>query len=542
MVTPARDNSLAPGPPPPFNGVMDGTLIELRNATKTLGGRKILDGLSWRLAAGECAVILGPSGGGKSVFLGAMMGLMEIDAGEALHPVAEGLPSFFDAAAVMFQEDALLDDRTVEANLGVAREARADCFGGPFNPETEAAIDQALREVELEPSRVRTALPSQLSGGMRRRVALARALIRQPRVLVADEPTTGLDPASAARIYALLATLLHRRGMSAVIVTHDPACASRLGFPVYYFSPVGGRMPCWEAPPDQDHETRHRDLLLWMHAQIEAHIERSQTPGAPPMAEDMTVAPLEGLAGRLHRVVDAIGGMALLLRETLAPCSPILLAHELRRWGIGTLPLSFIIFLMLGAVMQIQAEAALLDYGGSSLLPETVAISLLRLAPILTGFLAAGRCGSALGAQIGWMQLGGQARALRTMRLDPERALFPPIFWSLTIALPLLALLGILIGAGGAFMALTSPLSRARIDPSYFLAHFPEFLTFTELALVAIKGALMGSGMALITWSAAAAPKRSPADVTGAITVSLVFIFVWISLVDSLLGLLVPIG
>lgn len=510
-------------------------LLRLSGVVKALGGRRILDGLSWELREGECAVLLGPSGGGKSVFLHTLLGLMKPDAGEVAHDAIGD--DRFRAIAVMFQDDALLDDRTVEANLAIACEERLDAFTGPFAAETEAAIDEVLREVELDPALVRRRLPSQLSGGMRRRVALARAVIRRPRVLIADEPTTGLDPASSARVYDLLGRLIERHGMSATIITHDPACASRLGYPVYYFSPIDGRLPCWRAPDATSPDERHRSLLIWMQEQLAAHLERARDRQDPAALQK--TAPTD-LAEHIGRAVDRIGTFGLLAMQLGTPPNPMLLARNLLQWGLGTLPLTFLIFLMLGVVMEVQAESAVVDFGLSNRLPELVALSLLRLAPILTGFLVAGRCGSAIGAQIGWMQLAGQMRAMRTMRLDPERALFPPLFWSLTLSVPLLALAGLVIGAAGALLALASPLSHARITAAFFLEAYPEFLTTTELVLFVLKTLAMGAGLAIITYAGAAAPKRSPADVTRAITRGLVASFLWITLVDATIGVLYP--
>ncbi len=508
---------------------MSELIFNLDRVVKSFHGRRVLDGLSWQLHAGETAVLLGPSGGGKTVFLHALLGMLPLDSGRIEAPALAG-GELFAQAAVMFQEDALLDDRSVEANLAVALEERADRFGGPFGTATDAAIDQALREVRLDPGQVRRALPSALSGGMRRRVALARALVRRPLVLIADEPTTGLDPASAAAIYDLLAELIAARSMSAVIITHDPACASRLGYPVYYFSPVAGRMPRWPAPDPAAPEERHRALLLWMQEQTEAHMRRPQAPQPGPVAP-----PPPQPFGRL---LDTLGHAGLLLGRLATPPSLSLLARNLADWGLGSLPLTALIFILLGVVMQVQAEAAVIQYGASNMLPELVALSLLRLAPILTGFLIAGRCGSAISAQTGYMQLAGQFRALRTLRIDPERSFFPPLFWSLALAAPLLTLAGIALGGLGALMVWASPLSLARLPIDFFLHDFPLHLTGGELPMVILKGMLIGAGIATIAFGAAARPKRAPTEVTAAITGSLVAAFVWITLVDTLISLL----
>lgn len=514
-------------------------LIQLNQISKSFGGRRVLDRLDWQLEQGECAVILGPSGGGKTVFLHILLGLLAPDDGEVTWP-GVGTADFFKSAAVLFQEDALLEEWSVEANLAVALRERAELYRPPFDARTAEAISAALREVRLEPERMRGMLPSALSGGMRRRVALARALIRQPRILIADEPTTGLDPASAARVYDLLGELIRRRGMSAILITHDPACASRLGYPVYYFSPVQGLMPRWNAPPtDTSPAERHRDLLLWMHGQTVDHTRRQEEKG--PEKPDEAARPARPLAERVRDrftgFLDGLGRGGILLGELAGRPSLGLLAVNLWAWGAKSAPLMGLIFLMLGIVTEVQSEAAVVGYGLSNRLPELIALSLLRLAPILMGFLLAGRCGSAISAQVGWMQLAGQFRALRTMRIEPDRALFPPIFWSMVIAAPLLALAGLLIGAAGAAAMLASPVSQAKISLTFFLKAYPTFLSVGELAVVALKSALMGGGIAAIAYAGGARPKRSPADVTSAITGGLVAAFLWVALVDMVLSL-----
>lgn len=521
-------------------GVMAEPLIILERVDKALGGRPIIAGLSWELRAGECAVILGPSGGGKTVFLHLLLGLLRPDAGRIARPgLTQGDP--FQSIAVMFQEDALLDERTVEANLAVAALERADLFEAPARPELNAAIDAALREVQLDPARVRRQLPSALSGGMRRRVALSRALIRRPRILIADEPTTGLDPASAGGVYDLLGELIRRHDMSAILITHDPACASRLGYPVYYFSPVEGRMPRWDGgPPEASPEERHAGLLEWMHGQIAAHWRRKEEASGREEGAATPQEPLAGGGGWIDGALETLGRAGLFLGRLGHPPSASLLWVNLMAWGVRTLPLLGLIFLMVGVVIEVQSEAAVVDYGLSNRLPELVALSLLRLSPILTGFLIAGRCGSAISAQTGWMQLAGQFRALRTMRIEPERALFPPLFWALTLAAPALALAGLLVGAAGAVVVLASPLTHARISLAFFMDAYPSFLAPGELAQVLAKGALIGAGLASIAFAAGARPKRSPADVTAAITRGLVLGFLWVALVDTLVSLLFP--
>ena len=511
-------------------------LLALRGVVKVLGGRRILDALDWELNPGQCAVILGPSGAGKSVFLSTLLGFHLPDSGQVERPGLQGTDIFQDVA-VVFQDDALIEDRSIEANLAIAREERFDRFHAPFADDTESAIERVLSEVGLIPAQVRKALPAALSGGMRRRVALARALIREPKVLIADEPTSGLDPASSLQVYDLIASLLPKHAMSAIVISHDPHCASRLGAPVYYFSPVAGSLPRWDGAGETDPAARHAALLRWMQERAQEHAARSDHSAQPaPPAVDPALHPL---AAMLHPSIAAVGRLSLLAAKLRKPPAVDLFARDFLRWGVGTLPLALVIFAMLGVVMEVQAEAAVLDYGVSNKLPELVALSLLRLAPILTGFLVAGRCGSAIAARVGGMQLGGQFRGLRTLRIDPDHALLAPLLPALMLATPLLALAGVLVGACGAALVLGSPLSQARITIEYFAAAFPAFLSLNEICQVILKGAFMGGGIALIAHLHGSLPKRSPEDVGRAITRGLVAAFIWCAVVDSFISLMV---
>ncbi len=529
-------------------------LFQLDHVSKSFGPRKIIDQLSWELYEGECAVILGPSGAGKSVFLDTLLKFIKPDDGaviipgqnqhEEAGPYHEG--NLFERVAVMFQEDTLLEDRTVEANLATAFEERIDIFKGPFNTDTEIKINTVLEEVLLDPANIRRSLPSMLSGGMRRRIALARALIRQPEILIADEPTTGLDPSSSSKIYELLGSLIAKRNMSAVIISHDPACASILGNPVYYFSPVDGRMPRWNGGAEFQHDAKekHGELLLWMHKQITAHIKRinhregyNGNPSAEPT--DPATSLSNNIVGKAGFFLDNIGRFGLLMGHLRYRPSPKLLLRNLLNWGLGSVPLCAVIFLMIGMVMEISTEGAVVRLGFSNEIPAALADALLRLSPVLTGFLLAGRCGSAICARIGWMQFSGQNKSLLTQNLDPDVNLFPPLFWALVISAPALTLAGIYLGAAGAALLIGSPFSRANITPEFFILQFPTWINWLDYMLVLIKSVLIGGGLILVAYSEGVSHKNSPAEVSRAITRGLVLAFLWIVLVDFLLSFII---
>lgn len=491
-------------------------LFEMREVTVSLSGRTIIRGLNWRLESGQVAVILGPSGSGKSVFLSTLLGFIEPEDGELVRP-GESVDELFGEVSVLFQEDALLDDRTVEENLAVARVERADVRRGWISKNLSAEIDQALRDVALEPASVRRQLPAHLSGGMRRRVSLARALLRNPRVLLADEPTSGLDPQTADAIYTLMKRLISERGLSAVIITHDPRCAELLGNPSYDFTPLAGELRPWVPGRRRPEESETAEPA-----------EKTETDGDIPFAE---------LPGAL---MDRLGEHVLVLQRLAALPPPALLREGLVQWGLKSATLVTLIFLISGLVVQIQAERAVVDLGFSNRIPELFALALSRTAPLVVGVLLAGRCGSTVSAQTGWRVFSLQYRALRTMRIDPDRTFLPAVFWSWLLAAPALMALGVVAALAASVMFLASPLSEAQITPTFYLNEIPAFFTATTVVSMLLKGLFMAGGAAFIAYRSGAASKRSSNEVMQGMTRALVLSFVWLAFVDLFFSLVLP--
>jgi putative ABC transport system ATP-binding protein len=210
--------------------------LEVRHLTKRLpsGGRMltILDDVDLQVAPGEFVAVLGPSGSGKSTLLGLMAGLDRPTEGEvlldgrAIHDLSEDELALVRRRSIgfVFQSFELLDNLTARENVLVPLELLGREGGGSRADRAERA-DALLDAVGL--SERGHHYPSQLSGGEQQRVALARAFAARPAVLLADEPTGNLDGATGSRVLRTLADLREASGTTMVLVTHDPAVASR---------------------------------------------------------------------------------------------------------------------------------------------------------------------------------------------------------------------------------------------------------------------------------------------------------------------------
>ena len=204
-------------------------MIEFTGLRKAFDGRVVLDGLSLDVKDGETMVIIGFSGSGKSVALKHVVGLLHPDAGDVIvdgRPVSTldrlGLTALRRDVGYVFQFAALFDSMTVAENVALGLQRR-----GLAAPEAAARVTEALALVDLRGTEAK--MPAELSGGMRKRVGIARAIALKPRYILYDEPTTGLDPVTSAVIDRLMVRTREHLGGTAVVVTHDLRSAYTVG-------------------------------------------------------------------------------------------------------------------------------------------------------------------------------------------------------------------------------------------------------------------------------------------------------------------------
>ena len=241
---------------------MSEPLFQVRGLVKSYGDKVVLDGLDFDVQRGECLAILGRSGSGKSVTLRQLNGLEKPDAGEILFDGID-VASLEESqlypvrrrVAMLFQSGALFDSMTVFENIAF-----------PLREHTELADDEIADRVRLKLETVRLPgiedrLPAALSGGMRKRVALARSLALDPEVVLFDEPTTGLDPMTSATIAQLIRSAQRELGVTSVVVTHDLALVRRTADRIAFLDAGNFRFIGTWAEADQSEDTLLRDFL-----------------------------------------------------------------------------------------------------------------------------------------------------------------------------------------------------------------------------------------------------------------------------------------
>ena len=223
-------------------------MIEIKNIQKSFNGRQVLTGISGSFQPGDTSLIIGGSGTGKSVLLKCMIGLIEPDKGEVLYDGRNFLTADDETRkairremGVLFQGSALFDSKSVFANVRFP----LDMLTNMTEDEKLERAHASLRRVGLEDAEER--MPSEISGGMKKRVGIARAIVMNPKYLFCDEPNSGLDPLTSIKIDQLIKEITDEYKITTVVITHDMNSMMEIGEKIMFLH-EGEKL--WEGTSD----------------------------------------------------------------------------------------------------------------------------------------------------------------------------------------------------------------------------------------------------------------------------------------------------
>jgi phospholipid/cholesterol/gamma-HCH transport system ATP-binding protein len=523
-------------------------VVQLAGIWKSFSGNQVLRDVDLSVPAGESLVVVGMSGSGKSVLLEHIIGFQRPDCGRVIINGVELAAGHENertrrlrkGLSLVFQGAALIDSLTVVENVMLPLVGRgiADADARQHAIKYLAAVGLSEAEGHL--------YSRQLSGGMQKRVGIARALVTNPDIILYDEPTTGLDSATSGSISRLMREVHQSRpGMTSITITHDYLSAGIIGDRVVFLDANEGRLTDvlgrgeFEGVRQEfgEHDARSvqriRQRLEEFFGDLEL-IRRSHS-----RTGDVTSwggALLDVLTSAFH----TLGAATLLLRDALHP--PELQALLRMMWEIGykSLLMTSLTGFFLGMMLAVQIALALDSYSAFELLPGIIGMILVdKVGPLFVGLLLAGRIGASVAADIGGKRLSRQFDALRSMAISPERYWLVPMFWASVVCLPMLAITLEVCGFLGAYSVATA---RGYVPGPLFLDRMFERTGSVEFAIGLMRTAIYGGAIALVAYSQGAGDIRSSEEVGRATTTSVVAASIAVIGLDFVLTMLTSFG
>ena len=517
------------------------SVVTLEGVSKAFSGRQILREVHLTVGVGESVVIVGLSGSGKSVLMEHILGFLHPDAGQifisgkAICGVSEHeLLNIRRNLGMVFQGAALIDSLTVVDNVALpltVGQAPAD--------QARLEAQKQLRKVGIHETDL-LLYPAELSGGMQKRVGLARALITRPKVLLLDEPTTGLDAATSSQISNLIGEVQKQHPeMAAVTITHDYLSAATIADRVLFLDQSTGNI-VEVLDHHQINETRARlpdegESQRAIRDQLEDFFDDVNSVARSGMKPKLISWPA-AFAEVMSNAVYTLGEASLLLPQVNTPVvSPRLFA---RFYDIGykSLLMTCMSGLFLGMMLAIQIGFALADFNAYSALPKLVGnIVVDKVGPMFAGLLLAGRIGASVSADIGGKRLSRQHDALRAMGISSEQYWLNPIFWAIVCSMPILCLaleLSAFVGAYGVSVA------KSYVSGAEFWNTLYINLSMSELLFGLIRTVIFGAAISLVAYAKGIQEKRDSEAVGRACTEAVVAASIGVIGIDFVLTFL----
>lgn len=475
-------------------------------AYRVAGGRlrSVFEAVDLQVPEGQFCLVFGPSGSGKSTLLRLLTGLWDAReasprfAGQARvlgFSVMRGYPGDLRrVVTAVLQDEGLLDEISPRANVRLALRAAGRSPKLDLALLTQAGLVNAPAEVAA------------LSGGMRKRVAVARSLAAEPRLCVFDEPTAGLDPVSAREIAALLRQTHEQAGgqRTTFVVTHDVLTFAAVADVALQLDPA------------------HRTLLLVdpERALAEMGQDAKARTGASADAVDDD---LPGLAP-VRSLLLTTAGAAWTVGEALyrlPPVYPGLVARTAVRFTLEPIAFACLGSAVIGGLATYFAlrnnplEGAFL----SQVLTGSGKVLTAVLVPLMVGFFFTARMAAGAAARVGTMKRSNQVAALRLMGIFPADYLLTPLTWGMVVALPIVTAAGMVCAAGSALLAAHWVTG---VKPYSFALAFFATVDQRDMWFGLLKTLLSGFCVAVLTYHLATGPKRSGRDVGAAVNGAIV--------------------
>jgi phospholipid/cholesterol/gamma-HCH transport system ATP-binding protein len=502
--------------------------VVLNRVSKSFEGHRVLDDLSLAVERGEHLVIVGLSGSGKSVLMEHIVGFQRPDSGRVRIlnvDLDEDVPDstmeqIRTQIGMVFQGSALIDSLTSLENVMLPLTSR-----GVSLSDAQSRAELMLKSVGLSPSEG-SRFPAQMSGGMQKRLGIARALITEPAILLYDEPTTGLDAATSTVISRLMRRVQHARPqLASITITHDYLSAGVLADRVLYLNRETGRLDDVLASADiqrvrEQHGGETRAAVAVIRERLEAFFEQIvvRDHSSASRSSDMTwgAAFTRTFTAGFH----TLGESVLLLARVGMPSDLTALTRRLYEIGFQSLAVAAAAGAFFGMMLSLQIGLGLSETGVFDPLPRIIGSAIVdKVGPLVTGLLLAGRISASLSAEIGGKRLSRQFDALRAMAISPVSYWLSPLFWASVFALPVLNIVVDLNAFIGAYCV---AVFRYQVKGSFFLKELFLNVTLGSFLFGLLRAAVFGGAVALIGYTKGAEEKRSSDDVGRATTLAVV--------------------
>ncbi len=437
-----------------------GNIIEFKKAGIKFREKWIFRNADIIVRKGDKVVLLGSSGGGKSVFLKLCLGLLYPSEGKIIRFGGSDISLLHKKSGVLFQNDALFESLSIRENI---------LFGNE-NLSREDII-ACLKKVNLDDIN-QDDYPSGLSGGMRKRLALARALVLSPEVLFIDEPTSGLDPSTSKAIIDLLASFKDDENKTLIIITHDPYCADSLADRILFINKE--KKTIEEIEKENFSPAKFNEIFQEASLNKEVLAKSVKNKFMP----DQYINGFFALIGAGYINFRGLTGVPDIKKVWF----------RLIKDAFSSLPFVIGVCLLIGFLLALQAGSSLMKLGVIGWVPYLMTRSAFEdLGFLLIGFLLCGRTATSFCAEVWKMNLGNELDAIRVMGKSPQKIILQPYLLAFLFGLPIVYIIGeFSILFGGAVYSLLG-LGGSQLSLTYYLSQAFDNISITIILINIIK-------------------------------------------------------